>query len=123
MAIPLAEKLKQMWISERTLKLAQEKRKIRLKANESEEDKQKYKKLCNEVRSSARKDKQNWLEKKCNDMEQYAGEFKTREVYKLIRSINRKWQPKQAAIKNKDGNILIDKQEITQRWTEYCSEL
>jgi hypothetical protein len=41
----------------------------------------------------------------------------------LIRAINRKWQPKLTAIKDKNGNMLQDKEDIKRRWTEYCSSL
>ena len=83
----------------------------------------KYKKLCNEVKSSARKDKQEWLERQCEKIEQCGEQHKAKEVYQLVRNVNKKWQPKQSAIKDKDGNILMDKEKIKQRWTEYCSEL
>ena len=76
--IPLTEQPKRKWISKHTLKLETEKRKMRLKAKESEQATIEYTKLCNEVRSSARKDKQKWLQKQCEDIEQYAGEYKTR---------------------------------------------
>ena len=41
---------------------------MRLKAEVSEQATVEYRKLCNEVRSSARKDKQKWLEKQCEDI-------------------------------------------------------
>ena len=37
-------------------------------------------------------------------IEKYYGEYKTREVYKMIGDINRKWQPKQRAIRDSNGN-------------------
>src|SRR6218665_2380638 len=49
--------------------------------------------------------------------------FKTREVYKTIRNVNRKWQPKAAMVKDSLARVLMNTDEIVQRWTEYCSEL
>src|SRR6218665_3863690 len=121
--VPLAEQPKRKSISKKTLKLATEKRKMRLKAKESEQATIEYRTLCNEVRFSARKDKQKWLEKQCEDIEQYAGEYKTREVFKMIKSINRKWQPRLMAIRDRHGNILMDKEKMKERWTEYCKDL
>src|SRR6218665_2700378 len=121
--ITLAERPKRKWISKKTLKLATEKRKMRLKAKESEQATIECRKLCNEVRFSARKDKQKWLEKQCEDIEQYAGEYKTRDVFKMIKSINRKWQPRLMAIRDRHGNILMDKEKMKERWTEYCKDL
>src|SRR6218665_186598 len=44
-------------------------------------------------------------------------------MYKLIRNINRKWKPKLTSIKNEEGRTLMNKEDIKQRWTTYCSEL
>lgn len=121
--IPLTEQPNKKWISEQTLELAGRKRKLRLTAKESEQAKAEYRKICNVVRTSARRDKQNWLEKQCEDIEQYAGEYKTREVFKMIKSISGKWHPRQTAIRDKHGNILMDREKIKDRWTEYCREL
>ena len=51
------------------------------------------------------------------------GEGKTREMYKLTRNVNRGWKPKLTAIKNEEGRTLVNKEDIVQRWTTYCSEL
>src|ERR1700733_13656837 len=91
------------------LELAKEKRKMRLIAKQSEQATLEYRKICNVVRASARKDKQNWLEKQCVDIEKYAGEYKTREVFKMIKIINRSWQPKRTAIKDKTRKHLDGK--------------
>ena len=57
-------------------------------------------------------------------IEQNMGEVnKIREVYQLVKSVNRKWQVKQSAIKDKEGKIIKDKEKAKQRWKEYCSEL
>lgn len=120
--LPKVVRAKKKWITEETLRLAQEKREERLRALNSN-DKSKYKKLCNEVRAHARKDKQEWIDGQCRDIEKHAGQGRTKEVYKLIKTVNNKWQPRQSAIKNKEGKIVLDKESTRKRWTEYCSEL
>jgi len=55
---------------------------MRLKAKESEQATIEYKPLCKVVRSSAGKNKQKWLEKQCEDIENYAGEYKTGKCFK-----------------------------------------
>jgi len=83
-----------------------------------------YNKMCNEVKTSSRKDKQDWLEGQCLEIEQNMGEVsKIREAYKLVKSVTRTWQVKQSAIKDKEGKTIMDKENTKQRWTEYCSEL
>src|SRR5437870_2544160 len=98
--VPTVERPRREWISD---------------TNVSEEMNRKYKKLCNETRTSARKDKQEWLEQQCKNIEQCAGERKSREVYKLVKSVNRKWQSKTTAVKDKNEKILMDKEEIKER--------
>ncbi len=121
--VPLKEVAKRQWISEETLTLAKKKRQLKLQMKDSVEITARYKALCNEVRKSARKDKQKWLEGKCQEIEDNTGEHRTREVYKLIKTITRRWQPRQAAIKDKSGKILMDKKQVKRRWTDYCEEL
>ena len=58
-----------------------------------------------------------------SNLEKYYGEYKTREVYKMIGDMNRKWQPKQRAIRDSNGKLLVNTTDIIQRSTTYCSEL
>ena len=79
--------------------------------------------MCNVVRKAARRDKEEWLQGKCKDIEKFAGDNRSRESYKLIKQINRSWKPKQSAIKDKNGKMLQCKEEVMARWTKYCSGL
>jgi len=47
--------------------------------------------------------------KQLADIEHYMGEYKTKEVYKLMRNTCRKWQPQYTTINDKSGKILMDK--------------
>ena len=59
--IPARKASRKPWISEETLKLADEKRKLRLDKNVSMEHAQLYKDFCRKVNKSARQDKENWM--------------------------------------------------------------
>lgn len=121
--LPEEEKIKKKWITQQTLKLVQEKRVLKFKRDQSDSAEQQYKAKCNEVRIASRLDKARWLEQQCEDIERYHGECRTREVYKLIKNINKKWQPRLTAIKDDNGTVLMEKSQILQRWTKYCSAL
>ena len=123
MIIPEKEKANRKWISSETLELAKEKREIRVRMKNSKELVTEYRKLCNRIRIAARKDKQNWIEKKCSQIEKCTAEEKTSEAYRMVKELNRKWQPKLTSIKDEEGKIIIDKEKCRQRWTQYCSEL
>jgi len=75
------------WITPELLSLAQEKRILKKKSDSSELADREYRQKCNEVRKAARTDKAKWLERQCEDIEKYYGEYKTREVYKMIGDI------------------------------------
>src|SRR6218665_1621161 len=123
--IPLQEKIKKKWIPKKTMRLVEENGELMKRRDISEDDERTYRTKSNEVRKAARKDKAKWLEDQCRDIESYQGEGKTREMYKLIRNrnVNRGWKPKLTAIKNEEGTTLVNKEDIVQRWTTYCSEL
>ena len=61
-AIPKEEKANKKWISQQTLQLIQEKRKLKLNRNKSEADEKMYRNKCNMVKKAAREDKVKWLE-------------------------------------------------------------
>ena len=121
--IPEEEVIKKKWITSETMKLVREKRGLKLNRNQSAQIEKQYKKKCNEVRKAARADKRKWLEDRCRDVEKYHGEHKTREVFKMLRNINKKWQPRQITIKDENNKVLTEKKEILERWTRYCSSL
>ena len=56
-------------------------------------------------------------------LERCMGENRTREAYKLIKQLNRKWTSTQRMIKDKNGKIIQGREETKKRWTEYFSGL
>jgi len=92
----------------RNTKSSSKKRILKKKRDSSELADREYQQKCSEVRKAARADKAKWLERQCEDIEKYYKEYKTREVYKIIGDINRKWQPKQRAIRDSNGKLLVN---------------
>lgn len=60
--IPARKASRKPYISEEILKLADEKRKLRLNKNISDEHARLYKDLCRKVKKSVRQDKENWIQ-------------------------------------------------------------
>ena len=107
--IPKEEKINKKWISAKTLELVKEKRLLRLRQGYSIQAMIKYKAKCNEVRMSAREDKRKWIENICEDIERYHGEHRAREIHKMVRNINRKWQPRQSTVRRETGEVLTER--------------
>ena len=121
--IPATRTAKKPWISETTLKLADEKRKLKQMKNVSIEYTQQYKDFCRKVKKSARQDKEHWIHDQCEQAEKGLNVGNTRQAYSLIKMLRKEFVPRLNLIRNHEGEVLQTKDEIKQRWTEYCSSL
>ena len=107
---------KQKWMTDDILKLMD---KRRGKKNKTEE----YNMLNIEVIKQCKEAKQKWLEKKCQDIERSCF-LNPRIMYKNIQEIcHTKKRSTDGCIKTKSGELLMDNDEILNRWSEYIEEL
>ena len=75
------------------------------------------------TKKSAKKDKANWLSRQWSNIQTSFNQNKTREAYRVIKSIRRKYHPKISVIKDEKGKIPTQKEDVTNRWMEYCAKL
>ncbi|CAF1469565.1 unnamed protein product [Adineta ricciae] len=68
-ATPAKGKTKKSWISEITLEIADEKRKLKEKNNASIQYTQQYQDLCRKVKKSPRQSKECWIQNQCEQAE------------------------------------------------------
>ena len=102
------------WLSEETIKTA-EKRKL-AKCNKKWEE---FKTLNAEFQRKARKDKESFIIKECEKVEDSMKKGKAKEVYKTIKNFTRQFNPRVGVIKNEQGNNLTEERDIKNRWKEY----
>ena len=121
--IPARRTARKHWISEETLKLADEKRKLRLVKNISAEQALLHKEMCRKVKKSAGQDKENWIQNQCEEADKGLQIGNTKQAYSLIKTLKNVFVPRISVIRNAEGTILQSKDEIKQRWTQYCSNL
>ena len=121
--VPTKTKTKKPWISEMTLKLADKKRKLKLIKNISTEYMQRYNDLCRRVKKSARQDKEHWIQNQCEQADKGLSVGNTREAYSLLKMLRKEFAPRLNVIRDQQGTMLQSKEDIKQRWTEYCSSL
>ena len=76
-----------------------------------------------EVKRRAREDKRAWLEQLGNETEKYAENGRNRELYQTAKKITNKRQRQVAAIKNKRGETIKDKNARLERWAEHFEEV
>ena len=107
--IPASRSAKKPWISEETLKLADEKRTLKLTKNASIQKEQEYKDICKKVKKSARQDKERWIQQQCEEIEKGLVIGKTRHAYSLVKLLQRKFTYRISIIQDQDDKILVSR--------------
>ena len=121
--IPARRTARKPWISEETLKLADEKRRLKLMKNVSAKYAQQYRDSCKKVKRSARQDKEHWIHDQCEQADKGLNIGNTRQAYSLIKMLGKKPTPRVNVLRTQEGTMLQPKDEIKERWTQYCSSL
>ena len=105
------------WISDKTLYLVDERKKIYNKKS------QEYIELNKAIKKSAKLDKNIWIEKRCKEIDNNFNDGKVREAYKLIKQLKGGFRTKLRAVKDTNDKLLSEDKQITERWAEYLEEL
>ena len=82
-----------------------------------------YKTKDREVKRRAREDKRVWLDRMGDEIEKYAENGRTRELYQTAKKITNNQQRQVGAVKNKRGEIIKDKNARLERWAEHFEEV
>ena len=84
---------------------------------------QQYKVFCKKVKKSARQDKGHLIHDQCEQVDKGLNIVNTRQAYSLIKMLGKKHMARVNVLRNQEGTMLQSKNEIKQRWTQYCSSL
>ena len=105
------------WLSQEALERAAEKRYAKTYNPE------KYKKLKAEVQRLVRRDKQEYIEGICGDIERESKKGNSRSLFRCLHTLTDERKVKLNMIKNSNGQVLINPIDIAGRWKEYTEEL
>lgn len=78
--------------------------------------------MCKKIQEQCRQDKNNYVKKICSEIEEHQNSNQTRDLYKKVRELTRKFKPKTTAIEDENGEVLWNNEDILQRWKQYCEE-
>jgi hypothetical protein len=107
---------KKRWMNNDILQLMEQRR---LKKSNPIE----YKLIDKEIRKKCSEAKENWLNEQCSEIECKLS-LNTKYAHQKINEITGKSRcTSSGCIKSKNGTILMDKQDILNRWSEYIEEL
>ena len=83
---------------------------------------EKYKELQKDAKKVCKKKKKEHLQKQLEETEQLNRQNERRKFYKAMDNIRKGYHPRQEACRDKEGNVLCDKEEIMNRWAEHFKD-
>ena len=89
----------------------------------SKGEKVRYKHVNAEFQRIARRDKKAFLSDQCKEIEENNRMGKTRDLFKKIRDTKGAFHAKMGSIKERNGMVLTEAEDIKKRWQEYIEEL
>ena len=117
------EKAKKPYVTEEILELVDIRRELKETKHESVENRRKYNKVKHSIEKKCIQEKKDLLERKLIACEESHRKNDSSVVYKTIKSITNTHKTTSTNVKDKDGTVLSDKEEIKQRWKEYYEDL
>ena len=117
--IPMEKKCKKAkWLSEEALQTAVKRREAK-----SKEHKERYSHLNAEFQRIARRDKKDFLDDQCKEIEETNRMWKTRDLFKNIRDTKGIFHAKMGSIRDRNGMDLTEAEDIKKKWQEYTEDL
>lgn len=108
---------RQQWMTQDILELMEERRKFRNRTDN------RYRELDRLIKRLCIERKEEWLQEKCDELE-VLERIDSKLLAEKIRDITGKKRPaRSTVIKDENGNILTDRNDVLRRWKEYVSEL
>ena len=106
------------WLPEEALQIAEKRREAKGKR-----EKERYIHLNSEFQRTARRDKKDFLNDQCKEIEENNRMGKIRDLFKKIRGTNGTFHTKMGTIKDRNGMDLTEAEDIKKRWQEYTEVL
>jgi hypothetical protein len=117
--LPKSKKTKSSsWMTDEILNMMEERKKAALS------DKSEYRRLHRRITGACRKAKDVWLKTQCNEIVRLEKNYEVKKMHMKIREMTGSSRKREeGCIRDKDGNVLFDKEDVLERWTEYVEEL
>src|SRR6218665_3756491 len=114
---------KKQWITDGMIKKMDERRKW--KNVKTQEGKKKYRELNNQLRWETDKAREDWWREQCKELKEMDKGGRSDLMYARVKevTVNHRRNCKSNAIKDKDGTLLTEPEEIQRRWQEYTETL
>ena len=111
------KKKKQKWMNDEILDMMEQRRQVKVK------DPIKYKELDKAIRKMCDETKEDWWNKQCDEIDDQLKRNPSAAYSKVKELTGKSCCSSTGCLKNKDGAIIMDKEDILKRWEEYIGEL
>ena len=88
----------------------------------SKREKERYTHLNAEFQRTARGDKKAFFSDQCKELEENNRMGKTRDLFKKIRDTKGTFHAKIGAVKDRNGVVLTEAEDVKKRWQEFTKE-
>ncbi|XP_072019722.1 uncharacterized protein [Amphiura filiformis] len=121
--LPRCKRKKKPWLTEEVFKLADQRRKVKANGLKNKDQRGEYRELNRKIQQQIRRDKTSFITKKCAEVEKDSVSGNTKDMYKNIKALTSKPVPRLNVLKDENGTILTEVEEIKSRWKQYCEKL
>ena len=118
--LPKKEITKKPWITKETIETIEKRKTAKQKNGYSTTE---YREAQKHVKQRLKRDKKDFLHQKLFDIETSQAKLKHKKMFEGINILTKKFTPRLSVIKDKHNKVLTDSEEISRRWTEYCTEM
>jgi hypothetical protein len=115
---------KSPWLSKHVLELSDKRKELKSqKVGVDAAARADYNKITKEIRKEERQCKEAWLCEQCAEVEEASRWHDTGRMCKKIKTICGEFSAKITSVKDNQGELLQEKQDIKNRWKEYFTQL
>ena len=82
----------------------------------------KYGEINNAIKRGMTRTNENWIEEQCSKIEDNINKNNSKRAFQIVNNLTKK-TTKTSSIQDKDGKMLTEEKDISNRWKEYCSDL
>ena len=110
------QELKQGWMNFEILKKMEERRKIKLEDGNIRSDR--YKTINKEITKDCKEAKEIYFQERCEELERL-DRINSPTFFKKVKEMKKKKQHIKIGIKDKNGILILDEEQVNRRWEEY----
>lgn len=114
---------RQPWMDPQTLYVIEQRRLLKASNLHAEDKITKYNEYTRQIQRLCRRDKNNYIREICREIQSHFNCNTSRDLFQKIKLLTRKFKPKNWAVKDKEGNLVTDLDQVIMVWQQYCMDL